>query len=423
MTKLAIVVSDLHMGARDALDRFAYDDAFLAFCREVVAYVRGADMFLRFVLNGDVIDMWTTVSPDELSVLAAPVIRQRLEYPAPASEPAAVQRAIARGKAQIEQILGAHPKVARGLRAILETPKAEVVYLVGNHDHSMMHEPLQNHLADVVAQLSGMAAPIPIAFPKRFADDELRLYVEHGNQFSLDSAYRNFFDSGEADMGLYFLRFVGNRVRALYRDQTTWSVLTDVLEWSIAASGDARPDVPPPLAFLVEYFEARRDGVVPDFSQHTLMRGLYDAWRADPDRPPGVLGEALKEVFRTHEEPEFSRQLTASPDDTGFLRSIPLRGRQRLLQWDERVDRYWKGAMSRMSRAEPDFPHLDPTRISTVVLGHTHKWRYQFLTAPGVSSGRYFNSGSWTRGGDPVYVWVSNDGDPRHHRGLKTYPH
>ena len=78
--------------------------------------------------------------------------------------------------------------------------------------------------------------------------------------------------------------------------------------------------------------------------------------------------------------------------------------------------------MHRLLGDDPGFPQRDPAAISNVVVGHTHRWRYQFLTAAGIKAGRYFNSGSWTRDNrTPAYVWVT-DQDPKAYRGLKHYP-
>lgn len=421
MTTLGIVVSDLHMGARGPLDRFAHDDAFRAFCRDVADHCRARGVSLRFILNGDVIDLWTTVPDDELGAGDTATIRRRLEYPADTA--AKRRKAVRRGKGQIDRILQAHPKVCEGLADLMFTPDPEVWYLPGNHDHGMMFPELQEHFNDVAAQVGGgWPSGAAMDFGGSYEDEDLRLYAEHGQQFSVDSGYEDFFDPGEADMGLYFLRFVGNRVRALYRDNTTWSVVSEIIRWSIAEDVGAPAPVPPSLRFLLDYFEARRDGLVPDFSGHALVQGLYDEWLSDPGRPPAVLNAAFRDVFRSHPEPDFSRRLNASPDDTGFLRTVDIRGRPQLVEWQGRVDRYWAGAMRRLSAEDPGFPQVDPDAVSNVVIGHTHQWKYQFLTARDVEAGRYFNSGSWTRDNDtPSYVWVSDE-DPKTYRGLKHYP-
>lgn len=420
MTTLAIIVSDLHMGAGDALDRFAYDDPFRAFCKDVADYCRAHGDSIRFILNGDVIDLWTTVPDDELGAGDTANIRDRLEYPATTATKR--RKAIKRGCGQIDRILESHPKVCAGLVDVMETPDPEVIYLVGNHDHGMMFPELQAHFSNRVRDLGGWSTAPDIRFPGVYENEKLRLYVEHGQQFSLDSSYTDFFDPSEADMGLYFLRFVGNRVRALYRDKTTWAVVSEIINWSIAEATGGQASMLPSLRFLIDYFEARRDGFVPDFSAYGLLQGLYHEWSSDPDRPPDVLGAALRDVFRSHPAPEYSRRLTASPDDTGFLRTLDIKGSPQLLQWNENADRYWAGAMHRLSRDDPGFPRRNPGAISNVVIGHTHKWRYQFLTADRVEAGRYFNSGSWTRDNrTPAYVWVT-DQDPKTYRGLKHYP-
>ena len=434
MSTLAVIVSDLHMGAdrpeageRDPLERFTYDRQFRTFCREVADYAGGRGDTLHFILNGDVFDLWTTVDPDELTLDAAPVIEQRLEYPVPRGNTAARDKAVARGERQIDRILAAHPDVALGLLEIVELPEAErrIVYLVGNHDHAMMQPALQDYFRLRLGEIMQLDGPAPIEFPGRYDNPALALYVEHGQQFSLDSDYADFFDAGEADIGLYFLRFVGNRVRAHYADKKNGlglAVLSELLAWTVSrASLDPLP-LPPALRFLLEYFDARKRGVVPAFTRHTLLQELYAEWDRTQGQPPQIIKHALAEVFRSHEEPDFRRTLAIDSDPPHPPRNIGVRGTKRLVDWNAAADRYWKGAMSRLSDPAPGFPKLDPTQYATVVLGHTHNAIYQFLPAQRVVSGRYINSGSWTRDKRPSFVWVSDRGDPREWRGLKEYP-
>jgi UDP-2,3-diacylglucosamine pyrophosphatase LpxH len=434
MSTLAVVVSDLHMGAdrpgtgqRDPLERFTYDRQFRTFCRELADYAGGRGDTLHFILNGDVVDLWTTVDADELGSNAAPIIEQRLEYPAPRGNQAAEDKAVARGERQLDRILAAHPEVALGLLEILELPEAKrrIIYLVGNHDHAMMWPRLQQYFCQRLGEIMLLDGPAPMEFPGRYENPALALYVEHGQQFSLDSAYTNFFDPGEADLGLYFLRFVGNRIRAHYANNKNGlavAILSELLAWTVSrATLDPLP-LPPALRFLLEYFDARKRNVVPSFSAHTLLEALYQGWDRTAGQPPNIIKHALAEVFRTHQQPEFQRVLAIESDPAYLIRDIGIRGTRRLVDWDSQADRYWAGAMSRVSQPAKDFPRLDPATYSTVVLGHTHKSIYQFMTAPGMVSGRYINSGSWTRDKRPSFAWVSDRGNPREWRGLKEYP-
>jgi UDP-2,3-diacylglucosamine pyrophosphatase LpxH len=434
MSTLAIVVSDLHMGAhrpeagsRDPLERFTYDRQFRTFCREVAQYADGRGDTLHFILNGDVVDLWTTVDADELALDAAPVIEQRLEYPVAPGNQAAEDKAVARGERQLDRILAAHPEVALGLLEILELPQPQrrIIYLAGNHDHAMMQPRLQAHFRNRLGEIMLLGEPAPVEFPGRYENPDLALYVEHGQQFSLDSAYQDFFDPGEADIGLYFLRFVGNRIRAHYADRKNGlalAILSELLAWTVSrASLDPLP-LPPALRFLLEYFDARKRRVVPEFSRVTLLEELYQEWVLHEGQPPQIIKQALADVFRSHEEPEFRRTLAIDSDPPHPPRDIKVRGKRRLVDWKAQADRYWKGAMARLSDPAPGFPRLDPARYATVVLGHTHNAIYQFLPAQGAISGRYINSGSWTRDRRPSFVWVSDRGKPREWRGLKEYP-
>ena len=240
-TKLAVVISDFHVGRGDRLDAFKYDRAFASFCKDLGNYSKTYNVELTLILNGDVLDLWAIVPDSELRPDAGRLVRRNLEFPARSRARRA--QAVARGKKQINWALRAHPRVAEGLIALLRLPKTSVIYLPGNHDHAMVHPALQDHFRDAVCAYGGSDAGSRIEFELYHEDEELNLYVDHGNQFSHDSNYQDFTDFGEEAPGFYFVRFVWNRIRKNYK-APTWDPIADAVSWSLKA-------MPPALSTTV----------------------------------------------------------------------------------------------------------------------------------------------------------------------------
>ncbi|MCH7875148.1 MAG: hypothetical protein IH965_07625 [Gemmatimonadetes bacterium] len=418
--RVAVIVSDFHIGQGDRLDSFKYDKKLLRFCSDLRQYVDREGVELTLVMNGDMLDLWAIVPAAE--VLPGAVRRLTADLEFPARTPRARQKAVRRGKRQITAAFRAHPAVARAVVGLLLQPRTRLVYLPGNHDHAMVHPDLQDHFRTTISRVGGSDVGARIEFELYYEDPDLGLYVEHGNQFSEDSDYNRFDVFDEEAAGFYFLRFVWNRIRASYRfgDRP----FTEALGWMLNRTFGGAGKQPQALKFFLEYFEAFDSGIVPFMPPQPALQAVYREWKAQGRKlePDDLLVAALAQVFtrakRKHRK--FERKPPgAPPGGISRVRSIGLPGRTVPVNWGAHVDEYWEGAMSMFTGKHDPFPRLSRQTYATIVLGHTHRRRYVFLPAKDARGGRYINSGSWTKDKKPTYVWVSDGGDPREWRGLK----
>jgi len=432
---LAIVVSDLHMGRNNPLDDFDADAPFLRFCRTLARHKhRHRYNVVDFVLNGDVLELWETVPDDELGEGDEARIGSNLEFPA---NSAAKERfAIDRGIWQIDAIMGAHTAVARGLAALLDAG-INVVYLVGNHDHAMFCPELQHHFM-TWAQHFGSGNPAGIMhFGSWYQSLPLRLYVEHGNQFSDgDSVYADFEDWRYDAPGYYFLRYVWNRMQASAGGSHTGGLAhaLNVIVAIVKRVGGVPLDHERAIKFVGEYFEAHDALGFPLVPRPRAIGHLYDKWReakaANQHLSPGdlinVAVQAAGDLFRA--DPRYT--VKCDRIDVGAAVGGPttreddgLPGSEApLFEWNPDFDDYWCGVGSRFDQAVAPFPRLLRPDYATLVAGHTHRARHVAARLrAALPETRYFNSGSWTRGHPRTYVYVSNRGDPLVYRGIKAF--
>jgi len=431
-TRVVVVVSDFHLGRGDALDPFGRkaptkssppprsDARFRKFCRDLARYVTDENVELTVVMAGDMLDLWAIVPDAELNPAKTQLLRDNLEFPAPS--PGRVKAALTRGEGQITQAFEAHPLIAQGIVELLSVPRTRMVFLPGNHDHAIVHPTLQDCIRGIISDVGGSPVGSRMEFDLWYDDPELRLYVEHGNQFSDDSDYARFDDFGEEAPGFYFLRFVWNRIRANYQSKD--QPITEALAWAADATFGGKEPLPLGLRFFVDYFDAFEDRLIPRLAPQAPLQALHREWkRQGRDVKPDDLAAALVSVFKKTKgkQPGFTLQSPGKPlDGIGTVRSIRLPGRTVPVNWNARVDGYWQGAASLFRARHEPFPKLPVTDYSTIVMGHTHNAVYAFLPAAGVHAGRYVNSGSWTKDRDPTYMWVSNHGDPTEWRGLRV---
>lgn len=428
--KLAVVVSDLHLGRGNLQDDFVRDDDFAGFCRELNDYGLRNDLDLTLVLNGDIVDLWELATDAELEDDAAEEIRRNLHFPLARGDAAGRAAAEAYFAARIRDALHSHFLVSASLSRLLERERNRVVYLMGNHDHPMCSPELQRAFRELVGEHSG-GGEARVDFAQWFRDDDLRLYVEHGHQFSAgESAYRDPGAFEKEAPGYYFLRYVWNRIQARSprpESEAVGALIKVVLRHVLL--GDDRTAELKQFRYLQEYFAAHREGAVPVLAENAGLPDIFQEWREDGEvsATEAALKAAksrLAEVFKkshAKREPRFRRRAPTADEGGPYpIRDIALRGRQRDIGLRERlVDGYWTGAMGRFERSARRFPKLDPARTSTVVLGHTHRRLLYELPVKGGKGVRYWNCGAWARGPAASYFWVTNDGDPLEWRGIK----
>lgn len=429
--KLAVIVSDLHIGRGNLQDDFVLDRPFEGFCSEVSDYALRQGLDLLLILNGDAVDLWELVTDAELEDDGAPEIRKNLFFPIAPGDRATEDRAVQYFSARIDEALRAHWRVARALSRLLERDRNRVVYVIGNHDHGLVNPRLQSAFQNVLDAHGDGTRGARLEFAHFLADADLRLYVEHGHQFSAgESAYEDVTSFAKEAPGYHFLRFVWNRVQA--RSERAISEATEQLVRIILRDillGDDDSAKLAQFRYLLEYFQAIEDGVVPEVAEVAGLEDIYKEWRKDGtvsarQAALKALKRVLADVFKSsHRKDERVYERRAPTADEGGpypIRNIRLPGRPREVSLEGRnIDGYWEGVMSRFKKGEAPFPKLDPAEISTVFLGHTHRRLLYELPVKNGQGARYWNVGAWARGPRPSYGWVTNDGNPLEWRGVK----
>jgi UDP-2,3-diacylglucosamine pyrophosphatase LpxH len=430
MTDLAITVSDLHLGRGNEQEDFRADQQFLAFCRALNKSVNDMQADTRFILNGDVMDLWEVVPDDELTDDAGTRIADHLFYPA--GTPFEQGQAVDRGKWQIGEILRSHPDVVEGLKALADNPRIRFYYTYGNHDGAMRAPDLQDAFRTALID-SGvdLAQNGRLAFGHCFSFPELRAYFEHGHQLHRDeSSFEDATDPWAQAEGFYFLRFIWNRLQAQFgsRDNTTTKIRLALL-----LLFNPKQELPrDTIHFLYEYFEAFRLGLIPRIVNGPLglVQTLYRDWmkKGSPLESTAEVDDSLQKQVESARVPATENETDPPPatfgvTDLGADRpELPGKPTHQEPELGP-IDVYWKGIESRFRKnAEKPFPKLGKDMITTF-LGHTHSERYAFLHNAPIKGGvNYVNTGSWTHGTERLmYGWASSDGDPFKNRGLRVW--
>jgi UDP-2,3-diacylglucosamine pyrophosphatase LpxH len=393
-----VIVSDLHMGRGNNQDDFRYygpgqggrlpplrDSLFNAFCRDRVREAAGDQ--LTFVLNGDVIDFWEVADDEELTGPDATAAIRRNLMPPKMSAPKR-QSATEFAKQQLTMALDAHQGFCRAIRHVLEQPDARVVYLFGNHDHVMVNEDVQNAFRAYLESGGnpGLASGGRLTFGHFLKDDNLGVYVEHGNQFSSGtSEVADPENWQEQALGYYGLRFIWNRFQAEY------GIVKPTTEEALAlakaiirrkSSDDKQRQV---FQYVIDYFSAFDDGLVPRLVGYFDL--VYNIWRNNgkPKSSDQFFISHVKEELNARgqvEEPSTGPK-SSSEDGTGGG-----------------IDRYLRGVTRRFKNAPRPFKVLGRDIYRRLFLGHTHRWRDMDITPSAENrlfDHRYLNTASWTR--------------------------
>jgi UDP-2,3-diacylglucosamine pyrophosphatase LpxH len=429
-TKLAITVSDLHLGKGNSQDDFGGELAFPGFCNKVAAYAKSNNLELTFVLNGDIFELWEIV-PDDSEFESAEAIRVNLHYPAKTPDQKAA--ATAYGIRQIDVLLDAHPGFVSGLSHFVTAldGRVRIYYLFGNHDHRMVNEALQQHLRTELSRRSGTRigdADI-LHFDHCLVLPQLHSYFEHGNQFATgESRYPDPLDAFYEAPGYHFLKYVWNRLQA--KHQYSDSLVNQI---KIALLLLFPPDgtTPDEVQYVYEYFAAYRDKAFPDLVEGPgkVVRKLYDKWKEKHPltSDPETNRELCEQLKNTNDKPrKAGRPEAGTGMASAGLGLVPsgLPGKSMILDVNGGTDEYWTGAGKRFGADQPPpFTRLEHGDVLSVFLGHTHREKYIYLrNVPGTQEAtRYLNTGSWTNAGALVYGWALDEGTRNHSRGLKYY--
>ena len=264
--KRAVFVSDLHLGSNPTLDDFTRDREFEALLELTELKAEGGDQ-VALVLLGDSFDFWQSVSENECRQEQSS--RIELEY-------------LADSEAQrLAGVRAKHPRWFEALGRFGKRPGCRLVFITGNHDHSLIDPAVQAQLT----QYLGLDGSAVLSFANFFEDRTLGLYADHGNQYDHDNTYDDFagFDWRKDCGGYYFVKLFFNRIE--YRDPRVdnspsgwgevWHWLRRVMNFRLLA------------AAIRYYWQYSTDNRVPRRITPFAARGL-----AEPAAKPGLLSPA-----------------------------------------------------------------------------------------------------------------------------------
>ncbi len=406
MKKVAIFVSDLHLGRGDNLEDFSLDNenALVQFLNHQSQKYQ--DEYIDLVILGDFIDVWQVASDQDKNAAQSINIDIKID------ENLEQQK--------VKQIIGAHPGTFSALRQFIhETPsKRRLFFVTGNHDHSLVHSGVRKPINDAIAN-GDMELDGCIHFVNYYDEPELRTYAEHGNQYDVNNDYDDFAKYGAESPGYFFVRLFWNRLEPKAPDLDNWTnCFQAIMErklWSLVLPAfrlfrqyrtDPRPferiDVPgipffgageQPVAAPVTgkplpgspniLFSDRGDPELifsTDVATENKLRKLYH------DSSSAEFKEAIDEILRE----KYRGQAPKVPTD--LVPSMPEFG----LFHDEYIT-----AVTEMFAPEGQSPRTLPVKgralsadvYDYVLFGHTHEEKKIRLSRFNVT---YFNTGTWS---------------------------
>lgn len=402
MDKIAIFVSDLHLGSGDELEDLIpkNEDAFIRFLQAQ------SNQFLSWevdlVLLGDMMDIWQVATAEEKK--------------APDTEEIELSLLNGLESQRVEQIIQAHPKTFQAWQAFLRAAPANrrLFFVTGNHDHSLVDDQVQ---AVVRQAVTGGDASLHsrIVFEHYYDAPELSTYAEHGNQVDENNDYKNFPQFGAECPGYYFVRLFWNRLESLEPKLDEWdwwnafkAIWEDNLFYLLRPAvrffrqyrrdprSFERIDVPGVPFFAAPGREvAQRLPEFPDVLISDSLRTdmIFSTEPATEMRLRGLYHDPGQAEFRAEVDKilqeKFSGQVPPVPEPEV---SFPKFGLFR--------DEYVTGVAG-MFAAPGESPKfmpmkgeaLDPNRYKFVLFGHTHADREVKVPNLDVT---YYNTGTWT---------------------------
>jgi len=404
MNKVAIFISDLHLGRGDELDDFLPNEgSFIRFLEK--QSTRFLTWETDLVILGDFLDLWQVAKDSEKRALKTTKIDL------------AVLGTLEGDRAQ--QIIQAHPVTFTALKVFLaaEPGKRRLVIVTGNHDHSLVNPQIQKAiLAAVTGGEPGLATRV--VFRPYYDDPEFSAYGEHGNQYDENNEYDKFGQFGAECPGFYFVRLFLNRLEH-YEPRVDewgwWNVFRIIWDWGLW------PLVGKAVRFYQQYLNH------PDNFKRINIPGV--PFFAAPGTAMPTTGKSL---------PEFPDLLVSSqihPQNI-FSSDPAVENRLRTLYHARGNARFRKAVNKLLQKKSPQTPvtvpqpgppvqafgvFVDPYLTAVeemfaipgeepkrkplkggalskatykyVLLGHTHEDKEELLNALGVT---YYNTGSWT---------------------------
>ena len=434
MPRVAVFVSDMHIGTNDELEDFSPENEarFVQFLGDQSEKHKGKEIDL--VILGDFLDIWQVATKQEKT--------------AQNSTDIAVEIQIKQEQDRVNQIIAAHKGIFNSLQGFLSAdPRRRLFVIPGNHDHSLIHPSLQNAIRKAIA-LEAPSLEKRILFPNFYDAPDLRTYAEHGNQYDLNNDYDNFADFGHECPGFYFVRLFWNRLEPIDPNVDVdiwWNIFCLIWErrlWNLLRSAYSlfrqyrndprefeRIDVPgvPFLAtpgglapmlntgksmpeFPDMLFSEKSDPEL-IFSTDPILENRLRALYHDPSETEfrNEMDKILAKKF-PHQAPQVPKEPVAVPPTFGILP-------------DEYVT-----AVTGMFAPPGKEPQTRPMKGSAldngsydyVLFGHTHDEKIIPISG---TKPIYFNTGSWTMrrapsGGNAsrlcyTTIWKSPDGNMR----------
>lgn len=403
MKKVAIFMSDFHLGQKDMLEEFFADEEFAELVARLSQAHQGDKVDL--VLLGDIMDLWTTsLDPQEQHAETL----EGIQLYFPAGDDQEKKEAREAEEKKIRTIAAAHKPFFEALGRFLSDDPVNrcIVYVPGNHDHSLVDPTLQNVIREQIVttelrraiqcnypelNMTQLRDDQLVKFQLWYDDKELQVYAEHGNQLTYGGTFRyeNFGNFGDECPGYYQFKLVSNRLER--RAPELNSVFMQIFEPAMW---------PGIMLWLLLKFNIRAFSRLSQFQiQYKACDhvGVQESRKLLPS-PLKTVWNFAKCHFRGFSKDEFGDGILKFFDSNQKV-IVPLRG-----------------------------THLDPKWTQTVILGHSHHPRN--VEIPGVDGGRYYNTGGWLmryENGHQVVnqVWVTISVDihemskgSRHGRGV-----
>ncbi|HJT21897.1 MAG TPA: hypothetical protein VJ746_15575 [Nitrospira sp.] len=382
MKKVAIFMSDFHLGQKNRIEEFHVDDEFAELLGRLSLHHAQDEVDL--VLNGDVLDLWTTVTnPQEERAetigqvdLYLPCLPPQIP-PGAAPNPQQVDDAATKEAWKARAIIRNHPAFFEALgRFLISDPrKRRIIYIPGNHDHSVVHRKLQKLIVSAILTPELIRAGLTaypnfdrarlarrIEFPLCYEEEYLQVYAEHGNQLTYGGIFR--YDDGTKST---FDQF-GQECPGYVQFKTV--------------SGRAMRSAPKLNGFLVGAFNPSS---WLRFATWLLVRGYIRAL---------IYLQRFRIQFKYSDNPQVQWARGRLPAEWKTLVYLT---KARFLspthdEFGDLVPRLFEQNGPRETL--PLCNHkLDPNRVKTVVLGHSHGSRD--VDMPGFSGLKYYNTGSW----------------------------
>jgi UDP-2,3-diacylglucosamine pyrophosphatase LpxH len=404
MRKVAIFMSDFHLGQKDRMEEFHADNEFAELLYRLSIEHAAEKNNVDLVLLGDVMDLWTTIT-DPNEVNAQTVAEVDLYFPATTEN-----NALKKEMDKVASVLQKHPLFFRALATFLidDLPRdRRIIYVPGNHDHSVVHAAIQQQIRDhIITECKNVdwqykdegieankrkfqdnEVTARIVFMNFYLDKDLQVYAEHGNQLTYGGAFRYELpppeawqdkQTGKIDRAKCIDDQFGKECPGYYELKLVWNRLERKSpEFDNVFMGALSPAMWPGLFWWLLI-----RGNLRFLSTLKRLQAQYKGY-----------GEVIKNRRPDCEE-IISTVTKARASMPAALKSVLHLWRAR---YHQTRDEFWP-MVPRMFQQD-DVPfcghRLDPLTIKTVILGHSHHPKDEALSFPDAEGVRYYNSGSW----------------------------